>query len=133
MRLICEPTETVPPVSGISWLNPSCSVDWFCDWPMNCGRAVGLRDRVDAVVEVRGVAAEEELRQQSRVERVVARPRAASRVLRATCAAGPAAAPCAMASCSVSGWWRRAACLGARSADGHAARRAGRRREIRMG
>jgi hypothetical protein len=27
MRLICEPTEMRPPVSGISWLNPSPSDD----------------------------------------------------------------------------------------------------------
>ena len=79
MRLTSEPTVTRPPVSGISWLNPSPSDDRLLRLTHELRGSVGEDDRIDRPVQVRRVAGEDELREQARVERVVAVARRVAR------------------------------------------------------
>ena len=100
-RLICVPRDSVPPVSGIAWLKPSPSCVVLCAWLMNCvepsGRSIGLMPRFRfAASPVRT-----ELRQQSRVERLVAPARRVARAARRL-RRRPLLSARRMASCSVS-------------------------------
>ena len=51
----------------------------FCDWPTYCVEPSGSAIRVDAVVEVGRSASQEKLRQQPRVERIIAIARGVAR------------------------------------------------------
>ena len=57
MRLTCEPTDERPARERNLLRDARPSVDWFCDCADELRRAVGQRDRIDAVVQVRGIAA----------------------------------------------------------------------------
>src|SRR5215203_5083109 len=79
MRLISDETVSSAPIHGSCCATVRPSDDWFCAW-RELGLAAREGDRIDAAIEVRGVAGEAELRKEARSEGLIA---PAGRVARA--------------------------------------------------